>query len=453
MILNCIILFLIFFLVGKFFFGQFSILESTMLGMFLCYFFIITFILLNIRFENIFFIILLLSFFSILRIVYRNYNNLKIFLLLRNFLNLKSIKIILKYLFIFIIVFFFFIENIYDIYRLPLEAGDALAVWFHKAKFFIYAPGLDHFPSINYPNFSSSLWSISLYLFKDNFNLSRIIFTFILFVNLMLVYYKFLRTYKNFLINSLLLFFILAFYSLSTFAGNYRYSNSGYADIVITVFLMSGFTYGFLSFANGKFFLKDYFFSCFSLGMLSSIKNEGLIISIAIILIINFIFLFNFFNLYKKNLKNILFCNIFFLIISFFSFIVYTYLRLYYVDRINIFSEFFTLSNLTNNLWEKFLMITKYFYLALVQNRVIGTMILILVFLNIYYSKKFNIILQFIFLTTIFCLVYIFTIYLLSKMPLEWHLQTSLSRIFFPFTGIMSSLCFLILNYHYNNNK
>lgn len=452
MILSCIILFLIFFLVGKFFLDQFSILESTVLGMFLCYFFIITFILLNINFENIFFIILLLSFFSTFRLVYVNYNNLKIFFSLRNFLKLKNIKIVLKNLFIYTIVILFFFENIYDILRNPLEAGDALAFWFYKAKFFIYNPGLEHFPQINYPNFTSSLWSISLYLFKDNFNLSRIILTFILFINILLVYYKFLQTNKNFLINSLLLFIFLAFYSFSTFGGNFRYSNSGYADIIMTAFLMSGFSYGFLSFANGKFFFKDYFFSCFSLGILSSIKNEGLIISIAILLITNFIFLLNFFNLYKKNFKIILLCNIFFIVISLSPLIIFKFLQLF-VNENNVFSMFFELSNLINIQWERFQMITKYFILALIENRVIGIIILPLVFFNILYTKKFNIILQFIFLITIFCLVYIFIIYLLTKMPLEWHLVTSLNRIFFPFTGIISSLCFLILNYDYNKDQ
>lgn len=311
---------------------------------------------------------------------------------------------------------------------------------------------MEHFPQINYPNFTSSLWSISLYLFKDNFNLSRIILTFILFINILLVYYKFLQTNKNFLINSLLLFIFLAFYSFSTFGGNFRYSNSGYADIIMTAFLMSGFSYGFLSFANGKFFFKDYFFSCFSLGILSSIKNEGLIISIAILLITNFIFLLNFFNLYKKNFKIILLCNIFFIVISLSPLIIFKFLQLF-VNENNVFSMFFELSNLINIQWEKFQMITKYFILALIENRVIGIIILPLVFFNILYTKKFNIILQFIFLITIFCLVYIFIIYLLTKMPLEWHLVTSLNRIFFPFTGIISSLCFLILNYDYNKDQ
>jgi hypothetical protein len=359
----------------------------------------------------------------------------------------KNLVKFYQILFVFFGVSFILLENILNILSDPLAAGDSLAYWFRKAKFFIYSPGIENFPAKNYPNFISSLWSISLYINYENFNFSRIILPFILFINVALVYYKFVINYKNFFLNTLLFFFVLTFYSTTTFAGHFRYSNGGYVDFALAVFLMSGFIYIILSFIDNIFYKKDYFFGCLCLGILSSIKNEGLVLSICLIFILNFLFLINYYQIYKKNFLAIMFSNICFITMATLPLILLEYLES--VLKITITYDIFSAMNLTSLelLKARFPVISKYFFLALIENRVIFLAILFIFFVNIFFLIKLNFFLQLLILIILFCLFYIYGIYFTTNYPLEWHLITSINRIFFPFTGIICGLCFLFCNH------
>lgn len=451
MILKIIYLSLLFFFIGKLYSIKFNPLENIILGMFLSYFIIIILILNATRYEYIFYFLNFLSIISIIFLTFKNFKNI-------NF-NQTFYKEILRSSLLFFPVFLIFglifFENILNIIEIPLEAGDALAVWFYKAKFFIYNTGIENIPQANYPNFISSLWSISLFINLDNFNNSRIILPIILFTNLILVYYKILKSFKNYFTNTLFLILTLIFYSLNEFGSNFRYSNSGYADFAVSVFLMTGFTYIFLSFLNNSFSKKDYFFGCLCLGILPSIKNEGLIISAAIFFILNFIFFMNFNEVYKKNMRSILYNTLIYFIILISPIIIFKYLNSIIIDEPSAIENYFSISNILNFqlIIERVPLITKYFIRSLAENILIILVLLPLFIYNLIVSKKLNILVQLSILLGLFCLIYIFSIYFATKSDLKWHLVTSINRIFFPFTGVMVSLCYLFNNYNEKKNS
>ena len=451
MIINLLILFLLFFFSSKFFFSRFSIIENIIIGMILNYIVIMFITLLEISYAKYFlgakiFITLSLIYFFLIQ-----FKNLNFFLAkYHSFYRFEKIILILKIAFLLIFINLIFYENIINIMLKPLEAGDALAGWFHKAKYFVYNPGIEYWRMISYPNFISSIWSISFYIFGEDYNASRVILPFIMFICVICVYNRVLYELNNYLLNTLLLIFILSFYSLSTFGGNYRYSNSGYADFAVACFLMVGFTYLNLSFRNKKFLKKNFLFSCICLGILSSIKTEGLVISFGIISIMNFYFLYYFNGLFRENLKNIILYNFIFILISIFPLLLSQYLQII-IGKTHYSAKFFEPHYLLSFdvIMDRFPLIFKYIYYSLSENRVPGLLFGILILINLFVTRKINNLLKLIFIMSIFFLLYIILIYLVSKFPLEWHLQTSLNRIFYPYTGLIFSFCFLIINYNY----
>lgn len=450
MIFNLTFLTFLFFSCGKlvtkiFKFDKFSFLENLVFGFFFVYLKTIIFIFIGIEFKVLFISLIIISTISLIYFTISNWSLCKKKIAI-NFNKIKILQIIL----VFLLVLIIFLENIISISEYPLEAGDGLAYWFKKAKFFIYNPGLEYWPSKHYPNFISSLWAITVYIENENLNFSRIILPFILFVNIFLVYNKFILIYKNFIINTLLFLFILIFFSTSTFSGYFRYSNSGYVDFAVATFFMSGFVYIFLSFINNNFNQKDYIFGCFCLGLLSSIKNEGLVISFCLLLILNFIFFINYYHLYKKNFKIIIYSNILFFVIAILPLIFLKYLELVLkIEVDSATSVFFSYGNLIDleNLKARFPIITSHLIQTLITNRTIVMVFLLIIFVNIFLSEIPKIIYQFLFLVVAFSIFYIYAIYFATKLPFEWHLATSIDRIFFPFTGIISGLCFILCNH------
>ena len=452
MIINLLILSFLFFFSSKFIFSKFSLIENVIIGMILNYIIIMFISLFEISYVKYFLIAKIFIIFSLIYFFLIQLRNLKFFLVkYQSLYGIEKIILILKVAFLLIFINLIFYENIINIMLKPLEAGDALAGWFHKAKYFVYNPGIEYWRQISYPNFISSIWSISFYIFSEDFNASRIILPFIMFICVICVYTKILHDFNNYLLNTLLLIFILSFYSLSSFGGDYRYSNAGYVDFAVACFLMVGFTYLFLSFRSKKFFKKNFLFSCICLGILSSIKNEGLVISFGIISIMNVHFLYNFNTLFRENLKNIILYNFVFILISISPFLLNHYLQIT-IGETKYFNKFFEPHYLLSFdvIMDRLPLIFKYIYLALVENRVPGLLFGILILINLFVTRKINNLLKLISIMSIFFFLYIILIYLVSKFPLDWHLATSLNRIFYPYTGLIFSFCFLIINYNYD---
>jgi len=454
MILKLFFFFSLFFLIGKgiskiFNFFIFSILETSIFGMFFIYLTIIIFSLFEVSFK---FTLIFLICLSIIIFFYLVLNNFKrnLSFNIDKMKKLKNINKVSQLLIISLGISFIFLENFLNILSDPLSAGDALAVWYYKAKYFIHNPGIEYFRYINYPNFISSLWSVSLYLNYENFNDSRIILPFILFIIIITVYQKFIKEYENFFINSLLLFLVLIFYSTTTFGGSFRYSNAGYADFAVSVLFMAGFIYLYFSTRENFFSKKDFFFGCFCLSILPSIKNEGFVLSLGFLLVINFIFLINFFDLYKKNIKTIIYSIIFYFAMAVIPILFSKYLEFYL--NINVASAtdlYFSLSNLHDKqlLLDRFPLISKYFYLTILENKLFIILFILLLIFNIFFSMNSKIILQFVILISLFCIFYIYIIYFATKLPLQWHLVTSMNRIFFPFMGVICGLSFFLCNF------
>lgn len=141
-----------------------------------------------INYSDLFLLFKLICLFALFSYFLINLNYKELF----NF-NLKiSIKLLIFLFFIFLIFF----ENISNKQSEGFEAGDSLAYWFNKTKFFVYNPGIEYLPKPSYPNFLSSLWALSFFLFNYDYNLSRVVLPLIFMVVFTLVIQKINATYS-----------------------------------------------------------------------------------------------------------------------------------------------------------------------------------------------------------------------------------------------------------------
>ena len=162
-----------------------------------------------------------------------------------------------------------------------------------------------------------------------NYDLSRVVLPLLLILVFTLFFQKINSTYSsNYFNKNIMLFFIfLIYFSTKKFANIYRFSNAGYADFALSIYLMLGFLYIYISFSENTFSKKDYLFGAVILGISSSIKNEGLIVSLGLFSILNFIFIKYFFFNYKKNISYLFIVSLIFLVISFFPILLSMYLK------------------------------------------------------------------------------------------------------------------------------
>ena len=441
MILNIIFIFSFFYLIGNFFFRKRLVLENVVLGSLVIY--LITVLSsFFINYSDLFLLLKLICFFSLFIFFLSNSNYKKLF----NF----NLKINVKLLIFLFFIFFIFFENIRNIQSQGLEAGDSLAYWFNKTKFFVYNPGVEYLPKSTYPNFLSSLWALSFFLFDYDYNLSRVVLPLIFIIVFTLVIQKINDTYSsNYLNLNIILFFIfLIYFSTKKFAGIYRFSNAGYADFALSAYLMLGFLYLYISFSKKNFSKEDYLFGVSILAFGSSIKNEGLIISLGLYFILNFIFLKYFYLNFKKNISYLSICFLIFVAISLFPLFLSMYLKSIHFSpdqsiwEVLKFSNFFDLKII----FIKIPIITKSLFLNLLQYYLIF-FILSVVFV-FKFSSKFiqRPLLELLIYLSIFFIIYIYSLYLASSWDLSWHLATSLDRIIYHFCGLFVCMIFLILN-------
>jgi len=440
-ILNIFFIFSFFYLIGNFFFKKKLVLENTVLGSLVIY--LITVLSsFFINYSDLFLLLKLICFFGLFSFFLSNSNYKKLF----NF----NLKINVKLLIFLFFIFFIFFENIRNIQLQGLVAGDSLAYWFNKTKFFVYNPGVEYLPKPSYPNFLSSLWALSFFLFDYDYNLSRVVLPLIFIIVFTLVIQKINDTYSsNYLNLNIILFFIfLIYFSAKKFAGIYRFSNAGYADFALSAYLMLGFLYLYISFSKKIFSKQDYLFGVSILAFGSSIKNEGLIISLGLYFILNFIFLKYFYFKFKKNISYLSICFIIFIAISFFPLFLSMYLKSVHISpdqstwEILKFSNFFDYKIIIS----KILIITKALFYHIARHYLIIFIMFVVIFFK--YSHKFfqkPVFKLFIYLLFFF-IIYIYTLYLATSYDLSWHLATSIDRIIYHFCGIFVCMIFLILN-------
>ena len=441
MVLNILLIFSFFYLIGNFFFKKKLVLENVVLGS-LSIYLITVLSSFFINYSDLFLLLRVICLLALFSFFLTNLNYKKLF----NF----NFKINIKLLIFLFFIFFIFFENIRNIQTQGLDAGDSLAYWFNKTKFFVYNPGVEYLPKSTYPNFLSSLWALSFFLFDYDYNLSRVVLPLIFIIVFTLVIQKINDTYSSnyFNLNIILFFIFLIYFSTKKFAGIYRFSNAGYADFALSAYLMLGFLYLYISFSKKFFSKEDYLFGVSILAFSSSIKNEGLIISLGIYFILNFIFLKYFFFKFKKNISYLSICFIIFVAISLFPLFLSMYLKIVHISpdqsifEVLKFSNFFDLKIIVT----KIPIITKSLFFNLLKYYLIFFILFaVLVFK---FSSKFiqRPVFELLIYLLIFFMIYIYSLYLASSWDLSWHLATSLDRIIYHFCGLFVCMIFLILN-------
>ena len=192
----------------------------------------------------------------------------------------------------------FLLENMIEIAQSPLEAGDALACYYNKAKYMLNGLPLDGIPYAHYPNFPSVMWALPLYFTGDAEFIGRMCFPFFLYVAMLNLVAVQLRDIPNSpdrwaQLTGLIAVFISALFCQKmltyTFAGTYRFFGSGYVDCMVLVF-------GLVTFVNFIYLIgivysrkmkaadaPAVYFALFMAGLLANTKNEGTVYAAVLI--------------------------------------------------------------------------------------------------------------------------------------------------------------------------
>ena len=146
---------------------------------------------------------------------------------------------------------------------------------------------------------------------------------------------------------------------------------------------------------------------------------------------------------YKTNIKKQLLVFFFALII-----IISRFLYLNQIDAGSSFQsgnyEFFDLLNITDYIsTDRIFLIIKYFIIGSFQNLIFLFSILCSTFMIINTKSIKEI--KYHLLYLLFCLIFIFTAYLFTNIPLEFHLKNSIDRLFLQISGFF--IIFLIITY------
>lgn len=401
---------------------KYSFLFKIFLGNIIMYYFLTLFYFLEIKSDVINKSIILVFVLSIIKLI----------------LNLKNIKFKINY---FYLIIFINTELFLFITYLSLPIGDSLAYWFIKAKFFSYNLDIKYLPVPDYPNFISIIWSYSAYFFEDIEIFGRLILAFFFFAGIFIIFFDDLMYEKKKPIKYFYFFILSLIYLFFSGFSNYewRYLATGYVDIFIFIFLYLSIFF-FFSFLLFKKNWDYYFFSILFLGILPSIKNEGLIISLYFYFYYHLIFFIFYFNKFLNNRKYISVFLFIYLILYFHP----TLIKMLYFYKTSDHSilttaGYFNINNLLdlNQIILKSSYILKYFFFNSVSYLWIFLIIFILL-IEIYKSKRksvFNFCLLSFLALLVLNSLYIFFLYNATILPFQWHLQTSFDRIYFQIMG------------------
>ena len=373
-------------------------------------------------------------------------------LLILSFLTLFSQKIILIYFFllffhniIFILkekieitnfklesFFLFFIIFILAVYFLNnfVIGWDAQNYWVNKALTILNDNSIENLKYTTrpeYPHLGSFIWSFYTKFSLINNELYGRIF-YIYFFCLSLIYISEVLS-KNKKHNLMFFcFLILVCFKTNIF--------NGYQEILIFSFFVI-ITREFYVILNNKTSnnLKELLVIIISCSSISWIKSEGMILAL--------LFLVTLIIYYKTNIKKQLLVFFFALII-----IISRFLYLNQIDAGSSFQsgnyEFFDLLNITDYIsTDRIFLIIKYFIIGSFQNLIFLFSILCSTFMIINTKSIKEI--KYHLLYLLFCLIFIFTAYLFTNIPLEFHLKNSIDRLFLQISGFF--IIFLIITY------
>jgi hypothetical protein len=321
----------------------------------------------------------------------------------------------------------------------PIYAWDAVALWDARAKYFYYNGDLGYLlflkehPRLHpsYPLLVPMNLTFFYSIFFQYHHFSKIIFIFY-FLFLFLFVYSSLRQCK---LNST---YSLLISSLFTITGNFFFHGIiAYADLGLTFFYTTSTILLFFFIKTGK---KSYLLnSAIILGLMAWVKEEGIIL-----MLLN-IFILIIYQIVLKREKKIQFKDFFINNLYFFiSFLIYLPWFLIIIifnlqsDFIYNFSKF-DLNAITKDLKIIFVAVIK----ELLNYGNWGFLMWPTIFLILMMKMKLlfknpN------FLLFIFCILHFFLyilVYLITPLPLEWHLGTSLDRMLLHLTPIF---CFLV---------
>lgn len=333
--------------------------------------------------------------------------------------------------------FFFLLINLLLFFSLAynIELGfDGLQIWILKTNNFYN--GYNYFESFSqldnvkqYPHLGSYLWAFfwkNSLGDKEYFGRLFHIYLYVLSLFILITSIKNLSEIKKIIILFLLLIF------------SFDIGLNGYQEYLMFSLIVFG-TKLFTVIINSKKNNKIYFFLFASnLIIICFVKNEGIFYAIF------FCMIYYFFN--KKKIKPIIiFCIVLFVI----SFQLYISKILYKLGSAFQFS--ITQSLLFNNdmlnvyeIAKRFIYINFYIVHSLLKYP-INLINFIGICLSIYFYKKIpeN---KFLLLFLILNIIFIFSIYLITPLPFEWHLQTSIKRLFLQTSGLYFFIIINILN-------
>lgn len=358
-----------------------------------------------------------------------------------------------------VVVLIFLAEAVVSVIRNPLEAGDALAYWYRKAKFLYLWEELRFFPTISYPNLGSSIWMLGMNFYNGLEIMGRVLFpiiTSIIFISKWrLLKVKYVVNRRELLLLSLLFSYYFIYIMTSKFGGFY-YIYSGYVDWMVGIFPAMAYIFLivniFPDIKNSErenpyqFNLKRVSFLFFIISCASIIKMEGYVFTIIYI----FSYLLTLLLVNKKYIINNKLKIVVAILLALFVSTLYRQILAYngiefiaaqsfslpnfdsFVQRLPLILEFFVRNGLDN-----FEVIIPFFVISFITFKSKNFILLASVIMPIaaYYG-------------------FMVLVYLSSTVDFEWHLATSFERLFhqiiymYIFGGV-----FLLFYYFSNKNN
>ena len=374
------------------------------------------------------FSLLILSFLTLLsnKIIFFYFGILfthNLFFILREKINVSDLKLEILFLYFMILIIVIFFLNNFKI------GWDAQNYWVTKALT-IYndnsIENLKYTTRPEYPHLGAFIWSFyTKFSFINNELYGRIFYIYFFCLSLLSIS-KILSKKKlhNLIFYS---FLILICFKNSLF--------NGYQEVLIfsLFILITKEFYLFLKKRNhnnlGGFLVV--IFSCISM---SWIKSEGMIFALLFLCV----YIFSL----KGNLKrqSIACSSVIIILIS-----KFVYLNL--IDLNSSFQsgnyELFSIANFIDYIkFERVVLIVKYFIFGTFQNIIFLLSILALLFL-IKIKKELSILKYYLFFL-MFCTSFIFCAYIFTNLPLEFHLQYSIDRLFFQISGFFVILLIMV---------
>jgi len=329
----------------------------------------------------------------------------------------KILDIKLIFLFIFVLVFSFDLANNFKL------GWDPQNFWIIKTLNFIEGGdiyNLKNFPRQEYPHLGSFIWAIYTTIsFLEYEYLGRIFYIFLFCLSIFSIaeLLNFSDIYKI-LFSSVI---IILTYDILLF--------NGYQEVLIfSIFtLFSKYFYLIIKNNISKNFINFYSITILLL-LLNSIwiKNEAMFFS--------FISIFLIMCLPKKSYL--------YKLSIFFSFVLVIFLRFIIFKKIGMDTslmqsnyEYSSILHLGSFLtFDRILLIFKYFFFGLVSNLLYIISILTMLFLFVYKKNQINLTYYFVSLFLNFLLIYSF--YIFTSIPIEFHLKVSIERVLFEIMGI-----------------